>query len=265
MATGRTHPRWVRAYIDGYDMSGYSRSVGLLGWNFVEADLTVTMSDAVKGYLPGQANISFAALNGVFDNTVTSGLHVIASSIQSERVVMIPIGIRAAPAVGDPVFCGQFVQLGYNALEEGNAVVANIPFGPWESANLIDFSKPWGNMLLAKVAKTAANSSGTGVDQTGGLTTWGGFMCYQVFTASAAGHTATIKVQHSTEEVDGSYADLGGCTTGVIDVGTAPVSDIVATTATTTTVNQFLRWQVTLGTATSVTLALAFMRGNKEQ
>ena len=54
MATGRTLQKWVRAYIDGYDMSGYSRSAGVLGWNYNEADLTCQMSDAAMGYLPNR-------------------------------------------------------------------------------------------------------------------------------------------------------------------------------------------------------------------
>ena len=36
MATGRTHPRFCRAYIDGYDMSGYSRMYGPLAQTFDE-------------------------------------------------------------------------------------------------------------------------------------------------------------------------------------------------------------------------------------
>ena len=262
---GRTHPKYARFYLDGYDMSGYARSPGILGWNYEEADLTADLGDAVRGYLPNQANISIGPFNGLFDNTVTSGLHVIGSAIQTERVVSVPIGDRAAPAVGVPVFCGRFVQLGYNPTEDAGAVVVNIPFGAWDLSNLIKYTKPWGNLLRPKTATTGANSSGSGVDQAGAATSLGGYMCYHVFAASSAGHTATIKVQHSVDEVDGNYADLGGCTTGVIDVGTAPVSGIVTTTANTTTVNQFLRWQLTLGTATSVTFALSFVRGGLEQ
>ena len=249
--------------MDGYDMSGYSRTVGPLQTEFEEADLTAQMGDAVRGYLPNACILNAGTLNGVFDNTATTGLHVIGSAIASERVVMVPIGDKVAPAAGVPTFCGQFMQVGYNAEEDGGAVTATIPFGGWEAASQIAFPYPksWGHLLCAKAAKTAANSSGTGVDQTGASTALGGYMCYQVFAASAAGHTATITVEHSADEVDGNYAALGGCTTGSVDVGTAPISGIVATTAKTTTVERYLRWQIALGTATSVTFALAFVRG----
>ena len=258
---GRTVSKYIRCYVDGYDMSGYSRTIGPLLWEFDEADLTAQMGDSVRGYLPNLCNMSPGTLNGVFDNTATSGLHVIASSIQSERVVTVAIGDRAAPAIGDPVYCGQPVQLSYHAEEDGGAVTAAIPFGMWEAANLDGYPKPWGNLLHTLSAATAANSSGTGVDQIGASSAKGGYMVYHVTAASAAGHTATIKVQHSADEVDGNYADLGGCTTGVVNVGTAPISGIIPTTAKTTTVNRYLRWQVALGTATSVTFALSFVRG----
>ena len=72
MATGRTVPRWVRFYADGFDLSGFSRTVGPLKWEFEEADLTVQMADAAKGFMPNLASISPGILNGVFDNTATS-------------------------------------------------------------------------------------------------------------------------------------------------------------------------------------------------
>ena len=258
---GRTHSKWTRVYIDGYDMSGYSRSVGTLGWNYEEADLTADLGDAVRGYLPNQSTISMGPLNGVFDNTATSGLHVIGSSIQSERVVTVAIGDRAAPAVGVPVFCGRFVQLGYHAEEDSGAVVANIPFGAWDQANLIAYSKPWGNLLHTLSAATGANSSGSGVDQVGAATAFGGYMVYHV---TAGDGTATITVEHSVDEVDGNYAALGGCTTGELDMSSVQ-NGIATTTSKTTTVNQYLRWQISLNTATTVTFALSFIRGGEEQ
>jgi hypothetical protein len=87
-------------------------------------------------------------------------------------------------------------------------------------------------------------------------------MVYHITAATVgAGRTATIKVQHSPDEVDGNYVDLGGCTTGVIDVSTAPISGVLKTTTNITAVDKYLRWQIVLGTATTVTFVLTFMRG----
>ena len=81
---GRTLPRFTRVYIDGYDMSGYARTIGPLGWEFEEIDLTAQMGDAVKGALPGQATISPGTLNVVFEtdsDSSTAAHHVLSLSL----------------------------------------------------------------------------------------------------------------------------------------------------------------------------------------
>ena len=55
---GRTVPKWVRVYMDGYDLSGYSRTIGPLKHEYEEADLTAQMSDAVMGVMPNLPSIS---------------------------------------------------------------------------------------------------------------------------------------------------------------------------------------------------------------
>lgn len=254
MATGRTTLYNYRIYIDGYDMSGYSRNFGPLACTFDEGiDDAITLS--VKSTLPGQASISMGTLNGLFDNTATSGLHVIMNTPGVERNVMIPVGIRTAPVDNDPVFVGQFRQSGYYGDPDNNPVYASIPFSASESATGtgLVYARPWGTLLLAKAAKTAANTA-TGLDQMA-ATALGGYMMYQVFAGNG---TATIKVQDAAVNADGSFADL--LSSGSINCAT-PQSGIVALSKT-ATVRRYIRWQIALGTATSVTFALAFVRGN---
>ena len=86
---------------------------------------------------------------------------------------------------------------------------------------------------------------------------YGGDMAYHLFTSDDA---VTLKGQHAAANEDGSFADLGGCTSGSIDASAAPVSGFVVTTAKTTTVNRYLRWQIDLGVANTATFALAFVR-----
>ena len=100
MATGRTVNKYVRAYVDGYDMSGYAVSVGSLNYGYDQNDI-IALSDAVIGALPGKGSISIGNINGIMDNTATSGMHVLFSSASDAvRDVMIPVGIRAVPASG---------------------------------------------------------------------------------------------------------------------------------------------------------------------
>ena len=251
MATGRTHPKYTRVYIDGYDMSGYSRSIGPLSHTIDEGPddyFTAT----VIGMVPGQSVISIGTLNGLFDNTASSGLHVIMEGAGVARDVMIPIGIQAAPADNDPVFACQLNQLGYHGQPNANPVSASIPFG--NTSHLADhlvYSRPWGVLLHANAAATAANSA-TGLDQTA-QTTAGGFMMYQVFAGDG---TAAIKVQDADTNLDGSFSDL--LTSGVIDCS-SPTSGVVAL-AHGSTVERYVRWQIALGDANTVTFAISFHR-----
>ena len=256
MAAGRTHPKWVRFYMAGYDLSGYARTVGPLKWEYDTPDLTADMADAVRGYLPDDASISCGDLKGVFDSTATSGLHVVASAVSSPRVVMIPIGIRAVPAAGDPVFMGEFVQLGYHAEESDGAILANIPFGEWDAANQLSHSrdKPWGFLAHAKVATVAVNTA-VGIDDYGAATAKGGYMAYQVFAGDG---TATITMEDAATNTNPNFAALTGATTGELDCS-AVQKGVVDLTAT-RDVRRYLRWQLSLNTATTVTFALAFMR-----
>lgn len=255
MATGRTVSKHSRFYADGYDLSGYVRSFGPLAME-VEAGADAALTDEVKNVLPGVATLGIGALNGFFDNTATSGLHVVANGAGVKRVVMAPIGVQAAPAQGDPVFVGEFEQLDYAAQPEANFVVASIPFGMSANDGAIKaYTKPWGVLLAAKSARTAVNSS-AGVDDYGAATAFGGFLCYQLFTSNG---TVTLKVQDAATNADGSFADLSGATSGSLNASVTPAAGIVALGAT-ATVRRYLRWQLVFGTATTATFALAFVR-----
>jgi len=253
MATGRTVLRNWRAYVDGYDLSGYTRSFGPLACTFEEGtDDAVTLT--VKQTMIGNASVSMGTLNGLFDNTATAGLHAVMNGAGEVRNVMLACGIQTAPINNDPVFCGTFTQLSYSGDPDNIPVYATVGFGNTsnEADNLM-YSRPWGVLLHAKAAETAANTA-TGLDQLA-QTTLGGYMMYQSFAGNG---TASIKVQDASANVDGSFTDL--LSSGSINFST-PKSGIVAL-AKTATVKRYVRFQIALGTATSVTFALAFSRGN---
>jgi hypothetical protein len=224
------------------------------------------LSAELVGTWLGQATISPGTLNGIFDTTATTGIHALMKAPDALRNVLVAQGIRAAPAIGDPVFCGQFRQDDYTVGPGETPLIATIKFAPASgdtgaTTSAIKYSKPWGILLHTNVAATAAYTS-TGIDN-GEDTHKGGYMMYQVTTAAGAGYmTAAIIVQDSTEEVNGSYGTL--LSSGTINCGTGgdtavPISGVVAL-APTATIKQFVRWQITLTTATSVTFVLAFVR-----
>jgi len=255
MAVGRTLNRYSRVYVDGYDLSGHTRSIGPLACTFQEGNDDPLTADVIGTWL-GQATISCGTINAMFDNTLVTGMHPILKTPPAKRSVMIPIGIRAAPAQGDPVFCGQFNQSDYMTDPGAAPSALTIKFSPSAAdATTLAYADPWGILLHANSYTSDLNAA-NGIDLIA-ATSDGGYMAYQVFSASGAGHTANIIVEDGLT-AGGAYTTI--VSTGVIDVGTAPIAGIVAM-ATTASVRQFIRWQVAWGTATNITFALAFVRG----
>ncbi len=252
MATGRTVSKFTRVYVSGYDLSGYSRSIGPLSWTFDEADGT-TMGDTVKGAMPNHPMINIGTLNAVLDNTAARS-HDVIGTTQAKRVVMVPIGIRAEPAQGDPVFAGEFMQKDFYHETGDGIVTISAPFTGWAvDGSTLLYDKPWGWLLHAKGAETAVNAA-VGIDDYGAATARGGFMCYQLFSSNG---TINIKAQDAATNTDGSFADLAA--SGLITAAVTPAAALVAL-GNTATVRRYLRWQITLGTATTATFATSFVR-----
>lgn len=254
MVTGRTTRQHTRVYMDGYDMSGYTTSIGDLAVEF-DAPEAVALTDGIKGVLCGQPSIKVGTLNGIFDNTATSGLHVIAKGAGVARSLMIPIGIRAAPAMGDPVFACISQQKTYKSdIASGDAVAVSIEFDEFAADYLINYAKAWGNLLHAKGAETGANGANTNVDN-GAATTAGGFFVYQLFSSDG---TVTLSVDDSANGT--SWLALSGATSGSIDASVTPAAGTIQL-GITATVRRYLRWQLALGLGTTATFACAFVRG----
>lgn len=257
MALGRTKQKYIRVYAGGYDISGFGRTIGPLTTETDPVDMTVTMADAVKGYYKGQTNVNIGTFNGIFDNTATTGIHTVLNSAGLLRTVVVAYGIRAAPADGDPCFCGQFDQQAYQVNDDAGALAVTIPFGGWSAtATSLNYAQGWGTLLHANAARTSATgaNTATGYDNPKeAATSKGGFMVYEVLAGNG---TATISVDDSANNID--FLALSGATTGSISCA-AGVSGLVAL-GTSATVRRYLRWQIAFGTATSVTFVTAFVR-----
>lgn len=254
MSTGRTLKRYSRFYMGGYDLSGNTNVVGPLVWEYEPVGIP-SLTEAVRGYLPDTPNISLGDFKGIFDSTASTGLHTIASGYPGSAYDIIhAIGIRAAPAEGDPAFCGKFALDNYLADPSEGMIGVLMKFGLWDASDLIDSHKPWGVLLHESSAETGANTA-TGVDDYGAATALGGYMAYQVLAGDG---TATLKVQDAATNENASFADITGATSGELDCS-AVQSGIVAL-GTTATVRRYLRWQLSLNTATTVTFVLAFVR-----
>jgi hypothetical protein len=257
MATGRTLSRWSRVYGNGYDLSGYTRSLGTLPWEFESGDISA-MTEEINNYLIGRATIGPVTLNGVFDSTATSGLHVLASGVNTSWDLMIALGIRAAPAMGDPVYCGKFTQKGYQAQEDNVAMVATVPFGLWDGGDLLHYEQPWGTLVHPLGVEDAVNAD-AGYDDgigAGAPSELGGYMMYQVTAHTGVGN-AIISIDDSANNI--AWAALGDATVSVEDTD-IPCAGIVEIDKD-AEVRQYIRWQLSLAGMTDITFALAFVRG----
>lgn len=255
MATGRTLETFKRVYMDGYDMSGYSVDTGEQGVEMGEYAMPC-LSDAVVGVLVGKPTVTLGPINGVFDNTATSGIHVLADAAKgTKRNIMIASGIRAAPAFGDDVFCAPMYQVAYKAVGT-EIVAANLRFaGPDVTVGML-YRQFWGKLLHAFGAETGANSANTNVDN-GASSALGGWLMYHIYSITGSG-TVTVSIDDSANGT--TWAALSGATSGAIATASAPTSGIVQL-ATTATVRKYLRWQIAFGgSATACTFALGFMR-----
>jgi len=241
-------------------MSGYARTVGELGWGF-DPNEVITLTDAAKGALPGQCNISVGDINAVLEtNTGTTAMHdIFKNGGDAVRDVMIPIGIRAAPAQGDPVFCAQVSQKSYMANDPGEGI-ATVTMGLGnqdirnDSTGNFMYSLPWGVMVAEKMTSTAANTGTYDYDFGDTGAAYGGYMMYQLFTSSTG---VTLSIEDST---GGAWSSL--VSSGVINASTTPVA-AVEVLGSTGTVDEYLRWQIDMGAATTATFAIAFVRGRK--
>lgn len=252
----RLNPKNVRVYSDGYDLSGYERSLSPVTWGY-ETSPDAAFSDECKNVVIGQPTIDFKSLDGFLDND-TAGKFAIYSGGSGTRNIMVVSGTANPAVAGDPVFAWTFEQNSYNVTPalDGSFTAASLGLGGASYAGVLTYSKPWGVLLHAKAAETAVNTA-VGIDDKGAATTAGGIFFYQLFTSNG---TVTLKVQDAATNSDGNFSDLSGATSGSIDATTTPVGGKVALTVS-ATVRRYLRWQLVFGTATTATFALAFVRG----
>lgn len=250
----RTHLKFYRVYVDGYDLSGTSRAVGALNWMF-GAEPDSAFADECKNIVMGQADIQAGSLNTFLDNDTAGSFATLRT--QGTRNLMVAIGANAAPAAGNPVFAWKFEDIGYKGEQGTGFVTANLPFGGASYASTLTYKRPWGVLLAPLAARTAA-STATGIDDIGAASALGGIFCYHATTSNG---TFTLTAQEADTNSDGSFANITGATSGSVNASVTPQHGMIAL-STTAAIKRYLRFQLALGTATTVTFTSAFIRNN---
>jgi len=252
VTTGRTTKKYLRVYVD--EFGGFNDdffNIGGLACEFGEP-MGAAFADEIKNLKggPGQGRISMGTLSGYL-HAGGSDFHESLKTPATERIVSVLFGIRGVPAQGDPAFCGQMLQGAYRSqdLSDGAIVAVDLPLNEWAGdATSLAICKGMGFVLdPGSAARTAVNSSG-GVNY-GAQTTDGALGFLHILSTNG---TCTFSIQDSANDSD--WATLLTFAAG----GDSVAAEVKAATG---TVDQYTRWQISLGTATSVTFVMSLVRG----
>jgi len=261
----RTNKKWIRLYVDGYDLSGYVRDAGSLGF-VADAVPDACITDAVKNALVGQITVTCGPLNAVLDNdgtTYPAGLWDTFKGAGTPHVVTVAIGTLAAPAQGDPVFSWTLDETSFQMNEGTGFMSINLSL---DQAALITslYNDPFGYVLHPKGAETGANSGNNVISMgQGAQTDLGGLFVYHLFTASGGGGagTATLSMDGSADGSTSWLATTGATSPALVTGNTVTVPQAgIIQLGSTAAVRRYLRWQLALVTATSATFFAGFIR-----
>lgn len=260
----RTQKHFVQVYQNGYDLTGEARSLGPITW---EAGFSpdAALGWEAMGGLCEQSSVTLGQVNTILRHETLdadSPNAWIHSMDQATVFVAVPFGIGKTAVLGDPV--AQLVQVQRGSLITGEGPLSTLTINYESSAtdgiaaaNTINYAEPWGVLLHPKGSETAANTA-VGWDN-GAASTHGAWMMAQILSITGAGDV-TIKVQDAATNLNGSFADVTGLTTGAVTNTSAPVAKI-AQTAVTATIRQFTRWQIVFNGSTACTFVLSLVRG----
>lgn len=251
----RTNEQHQRIYINGYDLSGDYRKIGNYGYKS-DFPKDAAFSDGVMNGATGRTQVTLGSLNAFMSPNSGVGAYDLQKAGNVISDVMIPIGILAAPVVGVPVWCWQMSQAGIS-VDGKDLVGLNIEFPDSAFSSPLNYKLPFGLLVHAKGAETGANTA-VGTIDNGASSALGGVFAYQVFSSNG---TFTLSIDDSaTNANNAAFAALSGATSGSIDASVTPKSGFIQL-STSATVRRYLRWQLALGTATTVNFACAFIRG----
>jgi len=250
----RTNSKWTRVWVNGYDISGSARDIGSVGFTR-DAPNVAAYSDAVLNTVLGHSAIQCGPINAFLSPSATTDIHELLNAGNITADVMIAFGINAEPAVGDHVFGWKMQQGSYTADGEG-VVGVNMSFPGASYAASKGYDSPFGKLVHAKAAATAANTAIATIDN-GAESTKGGIFVYQLFSSTGA---VTLSIDDAEANTgNGDFSALSGATSGSITAAVSPKSGMVAL-ARDATVRRYIRWQLSIASGTC-TFACAFIRG----
>lgn len=209
--TGKTHSRHLRVLLNGYNLSGDMRAISSFGTELDQDDAT-GWSDDVMQYMAGRGRVLMDGFTAIFNNETAStgptiaGAHTVLSGV-TEVYGSVFIGVRSAPAIGNPSFSAVFEKTAYSVNGEAVPMVQATLGG---SATLASSLSVWGHALAIGAALSA---TGTGDSVDNGASSSGGYIAFLHVTQTAGAmgsNTWAFEIEHSTN--DSSFSTLASFT-----------------------------------------------------
>lgn len=238
------HGRNTVVLTDQYDLSSFFNESS--SSRTVETAETTTFGSSAKSYITGLRDGTLS-LSGLFDGTANAVDQIFAAALQSATDNNVTVALEGN-SVGTLVHMLASQETSYEVTSPVSDVVSvSAEFqadGGLESGRLL---------APATVISTATTTNGTAVDNTTSSTNGG--VAHVHVTANTRNGATTVKVQHSADNV--TYADLVTFTS----VGASTLTSERVAVASGTTVNRYLRAQITTaGASGSITTTVAFAR-----
>jgi len=237
------HGKNTIVLLDGYDASSYfnesttSRSI--------ETSETTSFGSSAKTYIAGLKDGTLS-LSGMFDGSTNAIDSIFNSIAGSATDSIVTVGLEGS-TIGTIAHMVGVQETSYEVTSPvADVVTVSAEFQA-------DGGLDSGRVLApATVVTTATTTNNTSVDNAA-ATTNGGVGHVHV-TANANNGTTTIKVQHSTD--NSTWVDLITFSTIATTVTAARRVEVAAGT----TVNRYLRAQITTAGTGSITTSVAFAR-----
>jgi hypothetical protein len=237
------HGKNTLVLLDGYDVSSYFKESTTS--RSIETSETTSFGSSAKTYIVGLKDGTLS-LSGMFDGSTNAIDSIFNTITGSATDSIVTVGLEGS-TIGTMAHMVGVQEISYEVTSPvADVVTVSAEFqanGGLDSGRVL---------APATVVTTATTTNNTSVDNAA-ATTNGGVGHVHV-TANANNGTTTIKVQHSTD--NSTWVDLITFSTVATTVTAARRVEVAAGT----TVNRYLRAQITTAGTGSITTSVAFAR-----
>lgn len=240
--------RHMRAFIGSNNVSGDSRTVSTLAYNFSEVDLTGWADDLVQ-VLGDVITVGIDGYQALMNDAAGRSYNALTAA-DNDYPVSILFGGGGEPAAGDPSYGIPAVRLGQAASFQGGGAILQSGFVP-DPNSFDNFRMPFGHVLKGTSEGNLAAGAIESVDSLTAASTALGFTAHLHIYTADAGADYTVRIEHSAN--DSTWATLATFTAD----GSALASEILNGSG---TVNRYVRAFVTENTGGTVAAVVTFYR-----